>query len=70
MGAIVLLLFCHAASLTNALVALACTVLELAPLSHQAHLNRTCSLSCVHPTLLLVCFRLEDLIFQVKALLD
>ena len=29
-----------------------------------------CSLSCVHPTLLLVCFRLEDLSFQVKALLD
>ena len=73
--ATVLLLPRRAASLTNALVTLARTTLELALLSHQANLvffpsaqsmlplllpavslganglNRTCSLSRVHPTL-------------------
>ena len=84
-----LLLLCRAASITNALVALAHTTLEFALLSHPANLvllasgqsmlpllvlvaslgtnglNRPCSLSRVHPTLSLACFRLEDLSLQV-----
>ena len=84
-----LFLLCHAASVTNALVALAHTTLELALLSHPANLvllasgksmlpllilvaslgtnglDQPFSLSRVHPTLSLACFRLEDLSLQV-----
>ena len=53
MGATMLLLPYHAASLTNALVALARTALELALLSHQANLILLPSGKLIVPLLVL-----------------
>ena len=55
--ATVLLLPCRAASLTNALVALVHTMLELALLSHQANLILLASAQSMLPLLVLVVSR-------------